>query len=74
MKKLFLLLLLGFFLMGCTATIRESGFWSHHTHYRNWDHMKYSWHGYKHPKARDYKKSKNQHWWGLKYPKRHHRR
>ena len=68
MKKLFVLLFMGLFLAGCGSAVKESGFWQHGEHYRNWDHMKFSWWGYKHPTEKTYKESTEQDWWGIEIP------
>jgi hypothetical protein len=68
MKKWILLILMGLFLSGCGAGARESGFWQHDTMYKNWDHTKFSWFGYKHPTAKTLKESQEQGWWGIDVP------
>ena len=68
MKKLFLLALIALFLSGCGATGRKSEFWQHDSWYATWDHLKYSWGGYKNPTADTAKKSKEQGWWGIDVP------
>jgi len=68
MKRLLLLLLLGFFLSGCGAAARESEFWKHDSVYKNWDHLKYSWWGYENPTKETGKKSLDQGWWGIEIP------
>jgi hypothetical protein len=68
MKKLFLLIVIGLFLAGCGASARESGFWEHDTLYKNWDHARYSWSGYKNPTAQTGKNSSAQGWWGKEIP------
>lgn len=65
MKKLLLLLVAGFFLFGCGKAAKESGFWEHDTMYKNWDHLKYSWFGYKKPTPQTGLKSEQQNWWGI---------
>lgn len=68
MKKLIALLMLCAFLFGCGAAAQESEFWKHDTMYKNWDHMKYSWSGYKSPTAESGKKSLDEGWWGSQVP------
>ena len=68
MKKLLALLFLSIFLMGCGAAARQSEFWQHDTMYKNWDHLKYSWYGYKNPTAQTGKESHDQGWWGIQVP------
>jgi hypothetical protein len=64
MRKLFCLVVLVVFLGGCSG-IEQSNFWRHDTMYKNSDHLKYSWCGYKDCKSSDSKKSKDQGWWGI---------
>ncbi|MCD6298200.1 MAG: hypothetical protein J7M30_13715 [Deltaproteobacteria bacterium] len=64
MKKLFLLLIAGFFLSGCGTAAERSEFWKHDTMYKNTDHMLFSWFGYKTPTKETGKKSAEQKWWG----------
>lgn len=68
MKKLLALLFLGMFLMGCGAAARQSEFYQHSTMYQNWDHLKYSWTGYRNPTAETGEKSQEQGWWGIEVP------
>ena len=68
MKRLFLMVLMGSFLLGCGTAVERSEFWKHDTMYRNWDHMKYSWWGYKDPKPDAAEKSQEQEWWGIPTP------
>ena len=65
MKKLFFALLLIFFLSGCGASVEQSEFFKHQSHYKNWDHTIYSWTGYKKPTPETGEMSKDQDWWGL---------
>lgn len=65
MKRFFLLALIGLFLSGCAGAAKQSGFWEHDTMYKNWDHLKYSWYGYKNPTVKTGKESKEQGWWGI---------
>ena len=69
MKRLLFLLLMGLFLFGCGTTSKQSEvFWQHSSHFKNWDHMKFSWFGYKHPTSEDLQKAADQHWWGIDVP------
>ncbi len=63
LRKLFLMAIAGLFLTGC-ASIKESEWAKHKTHYKNLDHLKYSWFGYQNPTPETGKKSKEQGWWG----------
>jgi hypothetical protein len=60
MKKLFLLILLSLFFFGCG--LPRGATW------KNWDHMKFSWWGYKNPTAETGKMSEEQKWWGKEIP------
>ncbi len=62
MKKLLLLVVLGLFLFGCGAEMQRGASW------KNWDHFKYSWSGYKHPTVETGKMSDEQGWWGKEIP------
>ena len=68
MKKLFVVLMLGLFLYGCGATAQQSEYWKHDSQFKNWDHLKFSLWGYKHPTAETLKKSQEQGWWGTDVP------
>jgi hypothetical protein len=68
MKKIFLLFLLGMFIAGCGANAQRSEFWQHDTIYKNWDHTKYSWGGYKKSTDETLQKSEGQDWWGIPKP------
>ena len=68
MRKLFLITLMAASLVGCGTAAKESGFWQHDTMYKNWDHMRYSWHGYKKPTYETGKQSQEQDWWGKPIP------
>ncbi|MFO7985766.1 MAG: hypothetical protein R6U38_07860 [Desulfatiglandaceae bacterium] len=65
MKKSFLMVIAGLFLCGCGSAAKESGFWEHSTMYKNWDHLGYSWFGYKNPTPKTGKESQEQGWWGI---------
>lgn len=64
MKKFIAMALIGLFFSGC-ASIERSEFWKHEYMYENWDHVKYSWEGYKNPTDETLKKSQEQGWWGI---------
>ena len=68
MKKLILIALASAFLMSCGQLATRSEFWQHDTMYKNWDHMKFSWFGYKNPTSEDLQKAADQHWWGIDVP------
>ena len=65
MKKLLVVLLLGLFLMGCGGSLKESEFLEHESHYKNFDHLLFSWFGYRAPSAEDATNSANDAWWGI---------
>lgn len=64
MKKAILLLMLAAFLMGCGAAAQKSEFYQNSSHFKNWDHLKFSVTGYKNVTAEAAKKSDAQSWWG----------
>ena len=68
MKKSVVFLLIAIFLAGCSGTFKQSEFMDHDKMYKNWDHMKFSWFGYRNPTAADQQKSIDQKWWGFEYP------
>lgn len=68
MKKLVVLIILATCLGGCGKSAVMSGYYEHNSMYRNWDHMKFSWFGYKNPTAEDPKKAADQQWWGIEVP------
>ena len=64
LKKIFLLLVIAFFLAGCTAE-----WYNHDTVYKTNDHMLFSWWGYDNPSDEDLKNQKEQGgWWGDEVP------
>lgn len=65
MKKLVLLLFLCMFALGCGTAAKQSELWEHSTMYKNWDHLRFSWCGYKKPTPETGKKSHEQGWWGI---------
>ncbi|MCX5837091.1 MAG: membrane lipoprotein lipid attachment site-containing protein [Deltaproteobacteria bacterium] len=65
MKRLFLVLTAVLFLAGCGAAARESGFYEHDSMYKNWEHMKFSMHGYKQVSPNEVQKSREDGWWGV---------
>ena len=68
MKRLIFLLLVVGMLMGCGQSAVRSGFWQHDTMYASWDHMIFSWYGYRHPTAEDRQEDVEQSWWGIDVP------
>jgi hypothetical protein len=65
MKKLFFVAIAALFLTGCGATVRESGYYEHGTHYKDCEHMKFSICGYPNVTKKDVQESKAENWWGL---------
>ena len=65
MKKLLLIMLMVMLLVGCGTAAKESEFWQHDTMYKNWDHLRYSWSGYKNPTEVTGDQSQEQDWWGI---------
>jgi hypothetical protein len=68
MKKLLIIIMLGLFVYGCGATAQQSEYWKHDSHFKNWDHLKFSLWGYKNPTAETQKESQEQGWWGTEVP------
>ena len=68
MRRLILLVFIGMFLAGCAGTAKEAEYCSHSTMYKNWDHLKFSWWGYKEPSEETYRKTVEQGWWGIPIP------
>lgn len=64
MKRVLLIIMVLFFLSGCSATVRETGFFERDTHFRSWEHMKFSLWGYHNPTKADVEMSKKEDWWG----------
>ncbi|MHB8772046.1 MAG: hypothetical protein ACYC7J_13715 [Syntrophales bacterium] len=64
MKRALAVMMMVLFLAGCGAAARESEFYKHDTMYRNFDHLKFSWWGYKEAKPAEVQKTKTQDWWG----------
>ena len=65
MKRVFVVLLGVFFLFGCGAAARESGYYQHSTMYRNYDHLKFSTFGYTKVDPKELEKTKAQDWLGV---------
>jgi hypothetical protein len=65
MRRSFLITILCIFLFGCGQAARESGFYNHDTMYKDWDHLSFSWVGYKNITAKDVKESEAENWWGI---------
>jgi hypothetical protein len=63
MKKVIFLLIIAFFLAGCTAE-----WYKHDTIYKTNDHMTFSMWGYKNPTNDDLQKSESEGWWGEEVP------
>jgi hypothetical protein len=65
MKRLLIILALAAFLSGCGTAAKESEFWENDSMYRNWNHLKYSWGGYKKDADIAVEQTKEQNWWGI---------
>jgi hypothetical protein len=63
MKKLIVLLFIGLLLAGCSDE-----FLAHDSLYKDWEHVKFSWWGYKTPTAEVAKMSDDRGWWGEEIP------
>lgn len=63
MKKLIVLLFVGLLLAGCS-----SEFYKHDTLFKDYDHVAFSWWGYKNPTSEDAQMSDNRGWWGEPIP------
>jgi hypothetical protein len=63
MKKVVFLLIIAFFISGCTAE-----WYKHDAVYKNHDHMFFSWGGYKSPTPEKLQMSESQGWWGEEIP------
>lgn len=68
MKKLIFVTLLFAFLVGCGQSAVRSEYLQHKTMYKSWDHMAFSWFGYRNPTAEDRQKAIEQGWWGIEVP------
>ena len=65
MKKFLLVLIGSMFLLGCGGSAKISEFWQHDTMYKNTDHLKFSWSGYKNPTNQTQEMSQEEDWWGI---------
>lgn len=63
MKQIAFLIVAILLIAGCS-----SEFYKHDTAFKDWDHVKFSWWGYKNPTAEDAKMSEEQGWWGEEIP------
>ena len=63
MKKLFIFILLAILIAGCS-----SEFYKHDSVFKDWEHVKFSWWGYKNPTAEHAKMSQERGWWGEEIP------
>ena len=67
MKKLFFLLGVALLVSSCSSGA-VSEFAKHDKMYKNWDHMKYSWWGYRNPSEETMQQSIDEGWWGTDVP------
>jgi hypothetical protein len=65
MKRWFVVMTAIFFLAGCGAAARESGFYEHNSLYKSWTHLKFSNWGYSRVDQKDVEMTKAQSWWGI---------
>ena len=65
MKRILLVTVMCVFLLGCGAAARESGFYEHKSIYAGWDHLWFSWQGYRTCSEQYVKESKKDAWWGI---------
>jgi uncharacterized protein YceK len=65
MKRWLVVIMVVLFLAGCGTAARESGYYEHNTHFKSWEHMKFSLWGYKDVKPVEVKMSKEGAWWGI---------
>lgn len=65
MKRLMFIAMAVLFLAGCGTAARESGYYEHSTHYKDYEHLKFSICGYKDINKKDAQESKEGNWWGL---------
>ena len=63
MRKLVFLIILALLIAGCS-----DAFLSHDTTFKDWDHVKFSWGGYKNPTAAHAQMSNERGWWGEEVP------
>ena len=68
MKRGVLLIFAALMLASCSHSGAKSEFLQHDKMYKNWDHMKFSWFGYRHPSEEDAQKAAEQGWWGSDVP------
>ena len=53
MKKAIVLVMFALFLASCSGTLKQSEFLEHDTMYKNMDHLKFSWFGYRNATEED---------------------
>lgn len=68
MKKWFIFVALALFLMGCGHASKDAELNPNGSHFKNWDHMRFSLWGYKNPTPETLKQSQEQGWWGKDVP------
>ena len=68
MKKVVVLMMMVLFLASCSQKLVQSEFAQHDTIYKNTEHMKFSWYGYRNPTADNQRESVEQGWWGIEVP------
>ena len=65
MKRILVISMICLFLFGCGQAARESGFYQHDSMYRDWDHLWFSWFGYKDVTPQEAQESWYDNWWGI---------
>jgi hypothetical protein len=68
MKRLLLLLVVSAGLAGCGASASQSEVWKHDTLYRNLDHLRFSWGGYRDASTGEAQQAREENWWGKEIP------
>jgi hypothetical protein len=68
MKAFLVLMAVALLLFGCGTAAQQSGFYEHDSMYKNMDHLKFSWGGYKSPTEQNAQQSADQQWWGIDIP------
>ena len=67
MKKWMAVTVLALLLTGCGTAAQRSELWQHDTMYCNksWDHLMFSWFGYKNATVENAQEGSREGWWGI---------